>query len=207
MTKLLYSRCADTYGNKLHRGGHLWAHGVYPGYSPEQLTVSFNLSLSSTRKVSRHQILPLFTKGCLLWAFPVPSPSLPSHRLLSDTLPSPLRLQRRLETSSASLFLTLLAAAPSLAIWAEDPSRTWVFTELIFFIFRLPSGLLKFPFRLLRSWSHYGFKQMFAKHNLWSRDQQMETSFLFSQWKWTWHTAQFNSADICGESSMCQILF
>lgn len=53
------------------------------------------------------------------------------------------------------------AGGTLLLLILTDSFRNWVFTELIFFIFRLPSGLLKFPFCWLMSWSCSGFKQIF----------------------------------------------
>lgn len=83
-----------------------------------------------SKEVSRHQTLPVFTKGCLWGAFPLP------HLALAQTpkwhTASPLSHERRLETSSASLFLTLSGAATSLSIWAERFFQNLSF-HLIFF--------------------------------------------------------------------------
>lgn len=118
------------------------ALGVHAGFSPEQLIVSFSLSLSFLpRRASKHQILPLFTKGCFLWALLLPLPSPPSYRCLSDMLPSPLSHQRRLEATLASPFQTLPKAAPSLANRAEDSSRSEFSLSFFFFFFHFQPSI------------------------------------------------------------------
>lgn len=109
-----------------------------------------------SKEVSRHQTLPVFTKGCLWGAFPLP------HLALAQTpkwhTASPLSHERRLETSSASLFLTLVWGSSFFVHLSRKILPKLEFSLNFFLIFSLPSRLLKFLFCLQRSWSHSDFK-------------------------------------------------
>ena len=132
-------------GANLHRGRHFWTCGVFPGISPGELTVSFDLALCFlTSRVSRHQILPLFTKGCLLRIFPLPSTSPPSHILLGDTLLSPWSQKRRLAMSFfffklINLFILLYNIVLVLPYIDLNPPWVYMYVFPILNLLPLPS--------------------------------------------------------------------